>query len=147
MTSAPLRRAAPALALAAAALTLAACDAGPQAPTDPGVCWQAVLKKDQEPKFNKVAENQPSIEACAARLEEVRLRFGRATGVRRDLTGAYQGRWLFVTGEAIRTAERYDGGSFVLMVRSPDGRLVVPGSVEQPAYEADDLQTPAAKQP
>lgn len=134
MTFVVFRRAAPVLALAAAAATLSACDKGPQAPTDPGVCWQAVLKKEGPPRFNKVAENQPNIESCAARLEELRLQFGRLTGVRRDLVGAYQGRWIFVTSEAIRTSQSLNGASFVLMVRASNGRLVVPGAVEQPAY-------------
>lgn len=124
-------------AVLAASATLAGCETGPEAPSDPGVCWQAIIKEGEEPRFNKVAENQPSIESCAARLEEVRLRFARLTGVRRNLTGAYQGRWLFVTSQAIRTSQSYDGASFVLMVRAPDGRLIVPGSVEQPAYGAE----------
>lgn len=117
--------------------TLASCETRPEAPSDPGVCWQAVMKEGEEPRFNKVADNQPSIESCAARLEEVRLRFAQLTSVKRNVTGAYQGQWLFVTGEAIRTAQNYDGVSFVLLVRAPDGRLVAPGAVAQPAYGSE----------
>lgn len=134
-----------AFALAAAlspALLLVACETGPQAPTDPGVCFHAVIKDGEDPRFNVVARDQPSIESCAARLEELRLTFARNTGVRRNVTGVYQGRWIFVTRQAIRTSESYDGASFVLMVRAPDGRLIVPGAVEQPAYGTPEASPP-----
>jgi hypothetical protein len=118
------------------ALLLAACETGPQAPTDPGVCYHAVIREGEEPRFNVVARDQPNIESCAARLEELRLTFARNTGVRRNVTGVYQGRWLFVTPRSIRTAESFQGPSFVLLVRAPDGLLVMPGAVEQPPYDA-----------
>ncbi|HYF21846.1 MAG TPA: hypothetical protein VD929_00465 [Caulobacteraceae bacterium] len=124
-----MKRLALAAALTAAVPALAACQQGVQAPEDPGVCWHYVQEEGGEPRFNKVAENQRSIEFCAARLEEMRVRFLRFGGGRDEIVGAYQGRWLFVDRAGISTAERLEGGRYTLLVRTGDGRLAAPGSM------------------
>ena len=69
-----------AAALATLGLIVAACaQKGVEAPTEPGVCYHVVLAEDGKsaPQVNVVARDQPQIEFCAARLEEMRLRFLR----------------------------------------------------------------------
>jgi len=116
-------------ALAAAVPALSACQQTVQAPTDPGVCWHYVEEDDGKPRFNKVADGQRSIEFCAARLEEMRVNFLRFGSSRREIVGAYQGRFIFVDRAGISTAESLDGGRYTLLVRTGDGRLAAPGSM------------------
>ena len=118
-------------ALGAAGLALAACEARVTAPTDPGVCWHVGFPDgpDGPPKFNRVAEDQPNLEACAARLEILRRQFLRLGGNRDELIGAYQGQFLFVDNRKISTSESLTGGRYVLLV-NVGGRLVVPGAVQ-----------------
>ena len=68
---------------------LAACNQAVKAPTDTGVCY-AVETPEGEPTFNVVARDQIQIEMCAARLEEMRLRFRGLGSTRQEVTGAYQ---------------------------------------------------------
>ena len=112
---------------ALALIALAGCSQGVQAPADPGVCWQMAQFKGGKVRFNRLAQNVPSLEACAAQLEAMRLRFS-ALGASADQTiGAYQGQFLFLQPEGIFTAENLDGAHYLLLVRSPDGKLVKPG--------------------
>jgi hypothetical protein len=46
-----------------------------KAPYDKGVCFAMSTPEGGEPQFNVVARDQPAIEFCAARLEEMRIRF------------------------------------------------------------------------
>lgn len=88
-----------AAALALLGLTVSACaQKGVEAPTEPGVCYHVVPAEDGKsaPKINVVARDQPQIEFCAARLEEMRLRFLRMGGNNRDMIGAYQGQFIFI---------------------------------------------------
>ena len=115
--------------IAVALLALAGCSQGVQAPADSGVCWHMVQFKGGKVRFNRLAQNVPSLEACAAQLEAMRLRFS-ALGAGSDsdqMIGAYQGQFLFLQPEGIFTAENLDGAHYPLLVRSPDGRLVKPG--------------------
>lgn len=115
--------------LGLAALALGACgDAGPAAPTDVGVCWHMVREKG-EYRFNKVAANQPQLEHCAARLEEMRLRFLRLGGSSADIVGAYQGRFLFLQKEGVLSAAKFSATPYLVMIRTGDGRLAIPGAV------------------
>jgi hypothetical protein len=123
-----IRRALVVLAAAAAA-SLAACQKPVEAPTEKGVCYQVLFQKDGSVKFNKIAENQPAIEYCAARLEELRIRFLRMGGTRHEIVGAYQGKFLFVDPGGVSIADRLDGGRFQALTRTGDGRLAVPGYV------------------
>lgn len=118
-------------AAAAAALTLAACDASPKAPTDTGICYQVATPKEGEVKFNKLAENQPTIEACVARLEEMRSRFLRMGSSRRSVTGAYQGKFIFIDGSGVAYADGLKSGRFYAFTRK-NGRLELPNVANQP---------------
>ena len=121
-----------ALLVAAVALTtLAGCEKQLEAPTDRGVCWHLVQPAGQPPKFNKLADNQVDLEHCAAQLERMRINF-RALGKNDDVTvGAYQGQYLFDDETGVATSQTLKGHPYSLMVRSGDGRLVVPGAMPQ----------------
>lgn len=117
-------------ALAVSAFALAACEETVQAPLDTGVCYHVGTGPDGKIKFNVVARNQPNIEHCAAQLEGMRLRFLRLGGQTREISGAYQGNFIFLRREGIFRAQRWEGNQYLMLVRSGDGRLVVPGAVQ-----------------
>lgn len=122
------------MSVAVAAASLVACgERGPVAPTEPGVCWHLITPRDgSAQRFNRVAANVPSLEQCAARLEAIRVRFG-AFGMRQnEMTGAYQGRFLFLRPAGIYTASRFSERGYLALVRTGDGRLAQPGAVRQP---------------
>ena len=121
-----------AVALGIGAFGLAACEKDIKAPFDQGVCYVVELgEEDSDPVFNKVADNQPQIEYCAARLEEVRQRFLNLGGTRTELIGAYQGSFLFLDSSGARRAQTLNGTRYFMMARTGDGRLAVPGTIEQ----------------
>jgi hypothetical protein len=70
-------------------------------PEDTGVCWR-VQMQDEKPDFRRLAHGVPNLESCAAHLEAIYLRRG-------PQVGAYQGRFIFVDDEAIRSAKSLDG--------------------------------------
>lgn len=114
------------------ALGLTGCEKEIKAPFDTGVCYVVELGEEgAEPVFNKVAENQPQIEYCAARLEEVRMRFLSLGGNRTELVGSYQGSFLFLDSTGARRAQSLNGTRYFMMARTGDGRLAVPGTIEQ----------------
>lgn len=121
-----------AIVLSLGALGLAACEKTIKAPFDQGVCYVVEMgEAGADPVFNKVAENQPQIEYCAARLEEVRSRFLSLGGSRTELVGSYQGSFLFLDSTGVRRAQSLDGTRYFMMARTGDGRLAVPGTIEQ----------------
>jgi hypothetical protein len=112
------------------ALALSACSNAVEAPYERGVCFAVELGEAGEaPVFNKLADNQPQIEHCAARLEEMRLRFLRQGGTRQEVTGAYQGHYIFIDQEGVWIGKTLDGSRFIAMARTGDGRLAVPGAI------------------
>ena len=102
---------------------LVGCKQQVAAPTDTGVCWQAVQVANGKVTFNKVSSGEASIETCAASLEGMRLRFLSLGGSQQDNTGAYQGNFLFLQREGGFTAENLDGPRYFLLGRTADGRL------------------------
>lgn len=129
----------PIFAAFALAAALGACSQEVEAPFDRGVCYAVELGENGEaPRFNKVADNQPQMEFCAARLEEMRQRFLRLGGTRREIVGSYQGRFLFVDRAGVWTSQSLDGSRFFFMARTGDGRLAIPGAIQQEVE-----QTPA----
>ena len=124
-----------ALLIPAIALTaLAACESAPKAPREPGVCYSVTLPKAGEkgaPQFNVVARDQPQIEFCAARLEEMRLRFLRLGGSNREIIGAYQGQYIFIERRGVSFSQQLDGVRFMALARTGDGRLAVPGAIQR----------------
>ncbi|HYC96642.1 hypothetical protein [Brevundimonas sp.] len=118
------------LALGAGVLALAACSRAVEAPYERGVCFVVeVGEAGEAPVFNKLAEDQPQIEYCAARLEEMRLRFLRQGGSRQEVTGAYNGQYIFIDREGVWIGKSLDGSRFIFMARTGDGRLAVPGAI------------------
>lgn len=130
MTRVPLFLAA---GLGLAALT--GCGGGVEAPYEPGVCFTVETGEEGEATaFHKLAEGQPQIEHCAARLEEMRLRFLRQGGSRQEITGAYQGQYIFINREGVWIGKSLDGSRFILMARTGDGRLAVPGAITRDEF-------------
>ena len=116
--------------LGAAALT--ACGGGVEAPYEPGVCFTVETGAEgRAADFHKLAEDQPQIEHCAARLEEMRLRFLRQGGSRQEITGAYQGQFIFIDREGVWIGKSLDGSRFILLARTGDGRLAIPGAIQR----------------
>ena len=97
-----------------------------------------------------MADNQPQIEFCAARLEEVRLRFLRMGGSRQEITGSYQGQFIFIDRGGVWLSQTLDGGRFNAMARTGDGRLAMPGAIQRAidgtpiAVSANDAPDPTA---
>ena len=88
-----------AAALVLVALILAAC-AGPSAPEDAGVCFRV----DGSPaKFTALAKGVENLESCAVMLEGLRLQGHPAP------TGAFQGYFIFIGTDAIRSAPSLHG--------------------------------------
>lgn len=117
------------------AAVLTACGGGVEAPFEPGVCFAVEAGAEGEaPAFNKLAEDQPQIEHCAARLEEMRLSFLRQGGSRQEITGAYQGQYIFIDREGVWIGKSLDGSRFILLARTGDGRLAVPGAISRDEF-------------
>jgi hypothetical protein len=125
-----MTRVAPLLAAGVGALALAACSDAVEAPYERGVCFAVEAGEGGEPPvFNKLADGQPQLEHCAARLEEMRVRFLRQGGSRQEITGAYQGQYIFIDQEGIWVGKSLDGARFIFLARTGDGRLAVPGAI------------------
>jgi hypothetical protein len=125
-------------AVLAAALTLAfaalsACQKGIEPPYTTGGCYQAIfLDKDgKTAKFNLVSRNRPTMESCAASLEVMRSHFLAMGGDAAEIVGTYQGTFLFVNPFGVFTAPSLSATRYPFLVRTGDGRLVVPGAVQQ----------------
>ena len=123
-----MRRLSPPLVVLAA-FALGACQRQLEAPTDRQVCWHLAQAPGGEAKFNVLAKGQPDLEHCAAQLEMMRLRFLGLGSTQSEITGAYQGQFLFLQREGVFTAQTYDGYRYPFMVRTGDGRLAVPGAM------------------
>ncbi|HEX4095813.1 MAG TPA: hypothetical protein VHX64_03745 [Caulobacteraceae bacterium] len=117
--------------LALAALGVAGCSQGVRPPADTGVCWHMSQFAGGKVRFNRVTQNVPTLEACAAQLEAVRIRFSALGSNPEQTIGAYQGQFLFLQPEGIFTGDTLDGPHYPFLVRSPDGRLVRPGTLPQ----------------
>jgi len=117
--------------LGCAAIVLAGCAKSQEAPADRGVCWHAVQGKDGKIRFNKLADNVPSIEYCAAALERMRVKFLGLGGTASEITGAYQSWYIFIDKTGVSTAPSLTAATQTLLVRTGDGRLAVPGAMPQ----------------
>jgi len=120
-----------ALLAALAAVALAGCTKTLEAPSERGVCWHLVSMPGGKVKFNRLATGQPDLEHCAAELEKMRISFAALGASPDQITGAYQGQFLFIQREGVFTAQSYDGYHYPFMVRTGDGRLAVPGAMPQ----------------
>ena len=123
-------RALAATAIAGAAL-LGACSNQPKFKFEPGVCYYVAEPTSKTPKLQKLADGQAQLELCAARLEEMRLRFLRMGGSNNEVTGAYQGRFIFIDREGVKISKTLTGSRFFSMARTGDGRLAIPGAIQR----------------
>ena len=114
-----------------AALGVSGCEKKIEAPYEKGVCFHVVPLTGGAVKFNKVAENRPSLETCAAALEGMREHFLSLGGTNTDLVGAYQGSFLFLGRTGVFTGQSLDGARWPALVRTQDGRLAAPSAVQQ----------------
>lgn len=117
-----------------ASLGLVACDQSVSAPDEQGTCFH-VVTEDEETRFNVLARDQESIELCAARLEEMRVNFLRLGGSVQEITGAYNGQFIFIDRAGIWLSANLDGGRFFFLARTGDGRLAIPGVIQRTAEE------------
>lgn len=118
-------------ALAAVLLLPVACAPRVDAPTDVGVCWHMVHTKDGKYKFNRVRDNVPNLETCMAQLEGLRISFLQKGGSHYEISGVYQGQFIFINQNGVFSSQEVDGPQYPALVRSGDGRLVVPGAAPQ----------------
>ncbi|MEN5146065.1 hypothetical protein [Brevundimonas diminuta] len=118
--------------LALGAMALSSCgEAQDKAPRDQGVCYHVGKIVDGKPHLNVVARDQPQIEFCAARLEEMRLNFLRMGGSKTEVTGAYQGQYIFIDRAGVRFSKTLTGQRFFALARTGDGRLAIPGAIQR----------------
>jgi len=113
---------------------LAGCTTQTKAPFDQGVCYSVALPEAGEkaaPRFNVLARDQPQIESCAARLEDMRLRFLGMGGSNTDIIGAYQGQFIFLDRAGVWFGKTLEGQRYFALARTGDGRLATPGTIER----------------
>ena len=134
------RRFAPSLRLFAGLIlagTVSACARGVQPPTDMGVCFHIVNDSKGQVggqvsgkyRFFVVKRDVPDLEHCAAALDTMRVHFLSLGGSSHDITGVYQGEYLFVGPRGVFSADSLDASPFPMLTRAPDGRLVPQGSL------------------
>lgn len=87
----------------ACSITLFGRPGGLQPPTTQGVCF-LMTSQAGEGRYRRLADSH-NLESCASQIETVRLR----TPGHPSLTGAYQGRFIFATPEAVRSAVTWRG--------------------------------------
>jgi hypothetical protein len=118
------------LALAAAALA-AGCSKQTLPPGDMGVCYHVATQKDGTLRYNKLVTNVANLETCAGNLEAMRVKFLHMGGNQVDITGAYQGNFIFIRSEGVFTAPSLEDHPYLALVRTGDGRLAIPGAMPQ----------------
>ncbi|WP_156406162.1 lipoprotein [Phenylobacterium sp. Root700] len=81
-----------------AVAALSGCEKPLTAPGNTGVCWRMADGMNGKPDFRPVAPNIDTLENCAVRLEGIRMAYGQ------PVTGAFQGRFIYVTDQEISAA-------------------------------------------
>ena len=125
-------------AVVAGTALLSGCSNEPKYEFAQGACYFVATPDNAPPRLQKIADDQPQLEQCAARLEEMRLRFLRMGGSNQEIAGAYQGRFIFVDREGVKIGKSLNGSRFFAMARTGDGRLAIPGAIQR------DIDTAAA---
>ena len=116
---------------ALSALAVSACEKKIEAPFEKGVCWVVQPLTGGKVKFNKLSENRPNLESCAASLEGTREHFLSLGGSQENMVGAYQGSFLFLGNTGVFTGTSLDGARWPALVRTQDGHLAPPSTVSQ----------------
>lgn len=120
--------------LTLAGVGLVACETAVKPPRAQNVCYAVVLPEagsKEPPRFNELARDQPQIEFCAARLEEMRVKFLRMGGSQQDMVGAYNGRYIFIDSRGVFLGGTLTGPRFFSLARTGDGRLAIPGAIQR----------------
>ena len=112
--------------LAALVLAAAGCEKKVEAPFTRKACFHMVPVEGAAPKFNRLPGVYESMEYCAAAIEMVRLQ-----GRRQQITGSFQGQFIFATSRGIFVGQELEGPRYLALVRTGDGRLAVPGAVRR----------------
>ncbi len=112
------------------AAALAGCAKRTEPPGTVGVCYHVVPLKDGKLRYNRLTD-APNIETCAAKLEGMRLQFLRMGGSTQNIYGAYQANFLFLEPQGVMTSTSLESPRFTLLVRTGDGRLVMPTAIPQ----------------
>lgn len=112
----------------AAAVSLSACTPRTEPPGDAQVCYNVVPQKGGKLRYFKLV-NTTSLESCAANLEAMRVKFLRMGGTQQEIYGAYQANFLFLQAEGVLTSTSLEGPRYVVLVRTGDGRLAIPGAM------------------
>lgn len=128
--SRPASAAAP-LVLALSLAALGGCQKRIEPPGTPGVCYHVTFK-GEELVYRKLV-NAPNLETCAANLEAMRIKFLRLGGSTQEILGAYQANFLFIQKTGIFSSTSLNGPRYLALVRTGDGRLAIPGAVQQPS--------------
>lgn len=82
----------------ALALAVSACAPALEAPRNAGVCWRMAPGMNGRQDFRPISNSVENLETCAGQLEGLRLQQGQ------PVTGAFQGRYIYVTPEEITVA-------------------------------------------
>lgn len=77
---------------------VAACEPALDAPRNAGVCWRLAEAMNGRQDFRPLSTNVDNLETCASQLEGLRLQQGQ------PVTGAFQGRYIYATPDAISVA-------------------------------------------
>ena len=80
-------------------------------------------------RFFVLKRDVPDLEHCASALDTMRVHFLSLGGSSHDVTGVYQGEYLFVGSRGVFSADSLDASPFPMLTRAPDGRLVPQGSL------------------
>ena len=96
---------------------MAACNQGPDAPGDHGVCWREVADTAGKQKFEVISRNVENLDSCAAQIEGLRLQ------ERRDVAGAYQTFFISADDESVSSSSRRGGFRYPIFL--PAQRQVI----------------------
>jgi hypothetical protein len=124
------------LAALAFAAGLSGCSGSVEAPNDPGVCWNVVKNEKTAVggrvagayRFFQVGTKVADLEHCAAALDAMRTRFLALGGTTHELTGAYQGEYLFIDARGAFAATSLTSSPFPLLRRTDEGKLAPPSA-------------------
>ena len=105
-----------------AAVGLFGCEKPLTAPGHTGVCWRMVEGMNGKPDFKPIAPNIDTLENCAVRLEGIRMAYGQPA------TGAFQGRFIYVTDDEISAASGPNAQRY--RVFTPAQRLEIQKGIE-----------------
>jgi hypothetical protein len=122
------------------AASLAGCAPGPHAPADTGVCYHMVVNGPGQSggvvsdkyRFFVLQRDVADLEHCAAALDRMRIRFLALGGSNHEVSGVYQGEYLFVDPRGVFSSSSLQAETFPLLRRTDDGRLVPPSAPDQP---------------